>query len=80
MKLSLYNFEGTVYVMTYRCRGCFSTYEEEEVSDNWSGDPQCPQCGSFDFEEVDDPEIYGEDDEDNEPTSSFYGEDGTMDS
>jgi DNA-directed RNA polymerase subunit RPC12/RpoP len=68
-----------VITMTYRCRSCYAKFEEEDASESWAGDDQCPECGSLDLDEIDDPEIYDEeDDTDNDLTDSFYSGDGTM--
>jgi len=62
--------------MTYQCQSCYSKFDEEDVSESWGGDLQCPQCGSFDVEELDNLDL---DDEDSEDTGdTYYDEDGMI--
>lgn len=56
--------------MAYECQNCYSKFEDGEISENSLGDRQCPECGSFEVDELDDPDF-----EDADP---FYDEDGIV--
>ena len=56
--------------MAYECQSCYSRFEDNEIGENSLGDRQCPECGGFDIDELDDPDF-----EDSDP---FYDEDGIV--
>jgi NAD-dependent SIR2 family protein deacetylase len=48
----------------YECQSCGHKFEGNELSEDTMGEPQCPECGSFDLLETDnnnDPGISDED-------------------
>jgi NAD-dependent SIR2 family protein deacetylase len=64
----------------FECQGCNYKFEISELSEDTIGEPQCPECGSFDLLETDnenDPGISDEDlidiQNDYDPNES-YGE------
>jgi NAD-dependent SIR2 family protein deacetylase len=40
-------------IMAYECQSCYSRFEDEEISGNSLGEPQCPECGSIELEPID---------------------------
>lgn len=60
--------------MPYECQSCYTKIDDNDISTNSLGDLQCPECGSFDIVELEDPEFVDED-----PLIPFYDEDGIMD-
>ena len=47
--------------MKYECQSCYSSFNENDIGENSLGDPQCPECGSFDLVESDPDELFGDD-------------------
>lgn len=67
--------------MAYECQNCYSKFEDDELSSNSLGDLQCPECGSFDVEQLEDTDFeYPEFDNPNlDDSETLYGSDGTVD-
>jgi len=59
--------------MRYECQNCYSKFNDDEAAENSLGDPQCPDCGSFDIEELEDQELEVDDSEE-----SFYDGEGII--
>ena len=70
--------------MAYECQNCYSKFEEGEISENSLGDLQCPECGSFEVEPLDDSGFEDSDFDDSgnnqyDDEDPLYGKEGTVD-
>jgi Zn finger protein HypA/HybF involved in hydrogenase expression len=67
--------------MAYECQDCYSKIEDGEIAENSLGDLQCPKCGSFEIESLDDNDMLEEDYmNEEESTQDDFGSEFSFDS